>query len=407
MLHLAQFLQSFGRRGQESFVPVEGRPKLGFHTFEFTGTSAFWTTRDRYTKLETVGRGSYGTVCSAFDVEKKREVVLKRLDQTFRTDVLARRAYRELMLLEHMKHPNVVGLLDAFSPDFSAEKMRDLYFVMHCMPYTLESFLDEKPQTSLENVKFITHQILKGLKYIHSAGIIHRDLKPLNIVTNDLCEIKIIDFGLARVACDSKMTGYVATRYYRAPEVMFNWENYGNSGKLDVWSVGCIMARIFTREHLFPGDSGSEHCSGTHQINCLFFVELEQIRLILDLLGTPTEEFMDSIDESARTFLLSLNRVKGKDFRICFEAAKDDTDALDLLSNMLKLDLKERWSASEALRCPYFAKTYGSGEQANAPPFTDHLEGEEASVDKFKDVIYQKLEDINLQHRHEREDWMQ
>eukprot|EP00118_Oscarella_pearsei_P011272 m.74452 g.74452 ORF g.74452 m.74452 type:complete len:177 (+) comp35896_c0_seq8:885-1415(+) len=157
---------------------------------------------------------------------------------------------------------------------------------------------------------------------------------------------QIIDFGLARVACDSKMTGYVATRYYRAPEVMFNWENYGNSGKLDVWSVGCIMARIFTREHLFPGDS-----------------ELEQIRLILDLLGTPTEEFMDSIDESARTFLLSLNRVKGKDFRICFEAAKDDTDALDLLSNMLKLDLKERWSASEALRCPYFAKTYGSGEQ--------------------------------------------
>ena len=112
---------------------------------------------------------------------------------------------------------------------------------------------------------FIVFKILRALKYIHSAGIIHRDLKPSNIAVNEGkklkqqqdthsdfkdCELRILDFGLARQA-EEQMTGYVATRWYRAPEIMLNWMHYTTT--VDVWSCGCIMAELLTGRTLFPG----------------------------------------------------------------------------------------------------------------------------------------------------------
>ena len=102
-----------------------------------------------------------------------------------------------------------------------------------------------------DQVKFIIYQIMRGLKYIHSAGIIHRDLKPSNLAVNEDCDLKILDFGLARPT-DAEMTGYVATRWYRAPEIMLNWMHYSQT--VDIWSVGCIMAELLTGRPLFPGD---------------------------------------------------------------------------------------------------------------------------------------------------------
>ena len=102
-----------------------------------------------------------------------------------------------------------------------------------------------------DQVKFIIYQIMRGLKYIHSAGIIHRDLKPSNLAVNEDCDLKILDFGLARPT-DAEMTGYVATRWYRAPEIMLNWMHYNQT--VDIWSVGCIMAELLTGRPLFPGD---------------------------------------------------------------------------------------------------------------------------------------------------------
>ena len=102
-----------------------------------------------------------------------------------------------------------------------------------------------------DQVKFIIYQIMRGLKYIHSAGIIHRDLKPSNLAVNEDCDLKILDFGLARPT-DAEMTGYVATRWYRAPEIMLNWMHYSQT--VDIWSVGYIMAELLTGRPLFPGD---------------------------------------------------------------------------------------------------------------------------------------------------------
>jgi len=96
--------------------------------------------------------------------------------------------------------------------------------------------------------------LLCGLKYIHSAGVFHRDLKPSNILINGDCEIKICDFGLARAYNDKanslmKMTEYVATRWYRAPELLLSWKKYDY--KIDMWAVGCILSELYLRRPLF------------------------------------------------------------------------------------------------------------------------------------------------------------
>ncbi|KAH1029925.1 hypothetical protein HUJ05_003072 [Dendroctonus ponderosae] len=155
----------------------------------------------------------------ALDAQTRKKIAIKKLARPFQTAVHAKRTYRELKLLKHMRHENVIGLLDVFYPKH-------------------------------DNSQFLVYQILRGLKYIHSAGIIHRDLKPSNIAVNEDCELKILDFGLARPT-ETEMTGYVATRWYRAPEIMLNWMHYNQT--VDIWSVGCIMAELLTGKTLFPG----------------------------------------------------------------------------------------------------------------------------------------------------------
>lgn len=96
------------------------------------------------------------------------------------------------------------------------------------------------------------YQLLRGLKYVHSAKVLHRDLKPSNLLLNANCDLKIGDFGLARTTSETDfMTEYVVTRWYRAPELLLNCSEY--TAAIDVWSVGCILGEIMTREPLFPG----------------------------------------------------------------------------------------------------------------------------------------------------------
>lgn len=109
----------------------------------------------------------------------------------------------------------------------------------------------------------------RGLKYIHSAGVIHRDLKPSNILINENCDLKICDFGQARLR-DAQMTGYVCTRHYRAPEIMLSWQRYNE--KIDIWSAGCIFAEMMLGQPLFPGD--------TH---------IDQFYVIVQLRGSPPD----------------------------------------------------------------------------------------------------------------------
>ncbi|XP_043356267.1 mitogen-activated protein kinase 14 isoform X5 [Chelonia mydas] len=286
------------------------RPK--FYRQELNKT--VWEVPERYQNLSPVGSGAYGSVCSAFDRKTGLRVAVKKLSRPFQSIIHAKRTYRELRLLKHMKHENVIGLLDVFTPAKSLEEFNDVYLVTHLMGADLNNIVKCQKLTD-DHVQFLIYQILRGLKYIHSADIIHRDLKPSNLAVNEDCELKILDFGLARHT-DDEMTGYVATRWYRAPEIMLNWMHYNQT--VDIWSVGCIMAELLTGRTLFPGSLGLESseslwrsllrfaCSAFPFHTLLFFIflygsplDIDQLKLILRLVGTPGPELLKKISSES------------------------------------------------------------------------------------------------------------
>lgn len=233
--------------------------RTGFYKQELNKT--IWEVPERYQNLSPVGSGAYGSVCSAYDTRSRQKVAIKKLSRPFQSLIHARRTYRELRLLKHMKHENVIGLLDVFTPAITLENFREVYLVTNLMGADLNNIVKCQKLTD-DHVQFLVYQLLRGLKYIHSAGIIHRDLKPSNLAVNEDCELRILDFGLARQT-DDEMTGYVATRWYRAPEIMLNWMHYNQT--VDIWSVGCIMAELLKGKALFPGtDCILEKCNSSY-----------------------------------------------------------------------------------------------------------------------------------------------
>ena len=137
--------------------------------------------------------------------------------------------------------PLLLGLLDVFTPSAQLDDFRDIYLVFHLMKTDLAQLLKLQQVTGErtitdEHTKFLIYQILRGLKYVHSAGIIHRDLKPSNVAVGENCELRLLDFGLAR-ATNQEMTGYVVTRHWRAPEVILNWRHYDQKGVINILHV--------------------------------------------------------------------------------------------------------------------------------------------------------------------------
>lgn len=148
------------------------------------------------------------------------------------------------------------------------------YFVTELLGTDLHRLLTSRPLEK-QFIQYFLYQILRGLKYVHSAGVVHRDLKPSNILVNENCDLKICDFGLARIQ-DPQMTGYVSTRYYRAPEIMLTWQKY--DVEVDIWSAGCIFAEMLEGKPLFPG---KDH--------------VNQFSIITELLGTPPDDVIHTI----------------------------------------------------------------------------------------------------------------
>uniref|UniRef100_A0A8C3U2I6 mitogen-activated protein kinase n=1 Tax=Catharus ustulatus TaxID=91951 RepID=A0A8C3U2I6_CATUS len=312
-------------------------PKNGFYRQEITKT--LWEVRDRYRDLQPVGSGAYGAVCSAVDGRSGTKVAIKKLYRPFQSELFAKRAYRELRLLKHMKHENVIGIVDVFTPDVTLEKFNDFYLVMPFMGTDLSKIMKHEKLTE-DRIQFLVYQILKGLKYIHSSGIIHRDLKPGNLAVNEDCELKILDFGLARHT-DSEMTGYVVTRWYRAPEVILNWMHYTQT--VDIWSVGCIMAEMITGRPLFKGNDR----------------------------------------------ILHLPKVQKKDFASILKYA--NPLAVNLLEKMLVLDAEKRVTAAEALMHPYFEAVHDPEEEIDAEKYDDTFDNMDLPLDEWKRITYKEI----------------
>lgn len=324
---------------------------------------------ERYKPIKLIGSGAYGQVCSAVDTQRNTKVAIKKLARPFQSAIHAKRTYRELRMLKHMNHENIIGLLDVFTATTTFDEFNDVYLVSPLMGADLNNII--KTQTlSDDHVQFLVYQILRGLKYIHSAGIIHRDLKPSNIAVNEDCELKILDFGLARHTEDS-MTGYVATRWYRAPEIVLNWMHYSQT--VDIWSVGCIMAEMLAGKPLFPG---TDH--------------IDQLTRVLSLVGTPNQTLLDKINSpEARNYVASMPKWPKKDFREVFLGA--NPNAINLMEQMLDLDADTRITATEALAHPYLSQYADPTDEPTAEPYDQSFEDMELTIPEWKVKVYEEV----------------
>jgi p38 MAP kinase len=349
----------------ETAVRKRGR-NPDFYVAELNKTE--WEVPKRYQNLSPIGSGAYGQVCSAFDQERQIKVAIKKLARPFQSPIHAKRAYREIRMLKHMNHENVIGLFDIFTPNKDVDEF-EVYLVTHLMGADLSNIVKTQKLTD-DHVQFLVYQLLRGLKYVHSAGIIHRDLKPSNIAVNEDCELKILDFGLARHT-DNEMTGYVATRWYRAPEIMLNWMHYNQT--VDIWSVGCIMAELMTGRPLFPGND-----------------HIDQLKKTMALTGTPGPTLLAKItSDEAKRFIHSLPKAQKIDFRRCFPGA--NPLAIDLLERMLDLDPDTRITAEQALAHEYLKQYSDPSDEPVSLPYDQSFEEKEFDIAKWKQLILHEV----------------
>jgi mitogen-activated protein kinase 1/3 len=293
----------------------------------------------KYVPIKPIGRGAYGVVCSSINRETNEKVAIKKINNVFENRVDSLRTLRELILLRHIRHENVIALKDVMMP-IDRNSFKDVYLVYELMDTDLHQIIKSSQPLSNDHSKYFLFQLLRGLKYLHSANILHRDLKPGNLLVNANCDLKICDFGLARTSSGNEqfMTEYVVTRWYRAPELLLCCDNYGTS--IDVWSVGCIFAEILGRKPIFPGTE------------CL-----NQLKLIINILGSQQESDIQFIDNpKARRFIKSILYSRGTHLSHLYPHA--DPLAIDLLQRMLVFDPTKRITVDEALLHPYLSGLY-------------------------------------------------
>lgn len=302
-----------------------------------------------------------------------RKVAIKKIPKAFDDLIDAKRILREIKLLRHFQHENVCGLYDLIEPP-SRDNFEDVYIVLEYMETDLHKIIYSKNELSDDHIQYFVYQILRGLKYIHSANVIHRDLKPSNILLNGNCDLRICDFGLARGVDDSdfKLTEYVVTRWYRAPEVMCSCREYDH--KIDVWSVGCIMAELHGRQPLFPGSD-----------------YIQQMNLIFDVLGTPSKEDTKFVtNPKALQYIQSMEGKPPVPLKQIYPKA--NPLALDLMEKMLTFNPKKRISVEEALDHPYFkGLRIKKTEVACDEKFNFDFEKIELTEESVMDVMFDEI----------------
>jgi len=295
----------------------------------------------RYDVRKVIGVGAYGTVCSAIDRVTGDKVAIKKMANVFDDLIDGKRVLREIKILAVLKHKNILCLKQVMQPA-NPESFQDIYIVTNLMDVDLNHIIRSKQQLQDQHYQYFVGQLLRGLKYIHSAGVVHRDLKPANLLLTAACDLSICDFGLARAVEKANLTGYVVTRWYRAPELLLLNPQY--SFGVDLWSVGCILAELLRRKPLFQGRD-----------------YLHQLHLVIELLGTPTEEDLADMTDEAKRYVGSMNRVTPAPLESIFPSA--NPQALDLMGRFLVFNPAKRIKAADALCHPYLQKLHKESEE--------------------------------------------
>ena len=290
----------------------------------------------RFEELEVLGDGAFGIVTKCRDRETGELVAIKKMKQRYGTfDECLQ--LKEVKSLRKIKHENVIRMFQVFREN------DHLYLVFELLHGSLLKSLREHagPFTEPE-VRNVISQLLEGLAYIHRQGFFHRDIKPENLMWGQgdaECTLKIGDFGLAReIRSRPPYTEYISTRWYRAPEIVLRHEFYNSP--VDIWAVGAIMAELYTLKPLFQGNS-----------------ETDQIFKICSVLGTPgPNNWPDGVKLATR---LGIRLPQFAPTSLSALVPNASPEAIDLMTELLRLDPARRPSATQALQHPFFtgAKT--------------------------------------------------
>ncbi|XP_060805097.1 cyclin-dependent kinase-like 4 [Amyelois transitella] len=288
---------------------------------------------ERYEKLAKLGEGSYGLVYKCRNRETGEIVAVKKFVENEDDPLIRKIALREIRMLKNLKHPNLVNLIEVF------RRKRKLHLVFEYCDHTVLHELEKYPSGCPEHLsKQIIWQTLQGVAYCHRHNCIHRDVKPENILLTSDGVVKLCDFGFARmISPGESYTDYVATRWYRAPELLVGDTMY--STPVDVWAIGCVFAELLSSEALWPGKS-----------------DLDQLYLIRKTLGDLLPRHMTIFSQN--TFFQGMALPEPTMFeplekKIPQRYANNDL-VIDFLKKCLDKDPMMRWTCEQLLRHPIF-----------------------------------------------------
>ncbi|XP_023667628.1 cyclin-dependent kinase 6 [Paramormyrops kingsleyae] len=306
------------------------------------------STAPQYEPVAEIGEGAYGKVYKARDLKNGRFVALKRVRVQTEEEGMPLSTIREVAVLrqlESFEHPNVVRLFDVCTVS-RTDRETKLTLVFEHVDQDLTTYLEKAPEPGVppETIKDMMYQLLQGLDFLHSHRVVHRDLKPQNILVTSGGQIKLADFGLARIySFQMALTSVVVTLWYRAPEVLLQ-SSYATP--VDLWSVGCIFAEMFSRRPLFQGNS-----------------DVDQLGKIFDVVGVP------SVEDWPMDVALPQSAFSPRPPRPIAELVLEmDEQAQALLLQFLTFNPSKRISAFAALSHPYFQNMETSNKSSQQIP---------------------------------------
>ncbi|TKR89523.1 hypothetical protein L596_013615 [Steinernema carpocapsae] len=351
----------------------------------------------RYIELRLISSSARGMSFSAQDTVTKKAVALKCLN-SLQTADQGKHTFREIRLLLRASHPNIVKLVSVFSPSLCLgdPQIDVVYIVLEKMDSSLTHAINMarigKHKMTHKHISFLLYQILCGVKYLHDSGIVHRDLTPDNIGVNEKgCCVKLFGFGLSRKKPDSlQMSPYVATRFYRAPEIILDMEY---DARVDMWSIGCILAEMILKRVLFPGQN--------------YFL---QWIAIVQVLGRPKMSFYERLKGKARDYAMNTGpdsrRTWDQIFPDQFSYPEDQEpvtlpNAKNFISRVLNIDPSDRITVRDALQHSY-VNCWHDNSEVNVTPIQGYDDGEmirkDVSLEEWKDQITSELKKFHEKH---------